>query len=101
MEAGGPGEPPAFRPHTWAQQPGEPVERLPCGVRQPNNGSFCLCGWWGGEALFSRTPSCHGWLRAIPVPGHLAEGCSGCLREVCACACVCVMVEYVYARVCA
>ena len=52
--AGGPGEPPASRPHTQVQLPGEPVERLPCGVRQADNGPLCLHRWWRGEDIVLR-----------------------------------------------
>lgn len=64
-------------------------------VRQPDNGSLCLRGGRGGAPLFSGTPCCQGWLWAVPGPGHLAQGCSGHLREMCArtCVCVCVLVE--------
>ena len=59
-------------------------------VRRPDNGSLCLRGGRGGAPLFSGTPSRQGWLRAVPSPGHLAQGYSGRLKEVCARTCVCV-----------
>lgn len=84
-------EPPAFRPHTrrsrW-EGCGESARR----VRQPDNGSLCLRGGRGGAIIVFGTPCCQGWLWQSPGPGHLAQGCSGHLREMCARTCVCVCV---------
>lgn len=57
----------------------------------------CVCTG-GGEGRHCSPGHFPPWLAAgVPVPGHLAQGYSGCLREVCVCdagvyVCLCVCV---------